>query len=240
MFFGGNLSGIIEKLPYLSALGVTCIYLSPICKAASNHKYDTGDYFSIDPSFGDDNTLKELLEKAHDLGIRIILDGVYNHTGDDSLYFNKYGNYPTVGAYQSKDSPYYNWYSFKDFPDKYDCWWDITILPKLNLGNREVREYFLSNNGVLARYLALGVDGFRLDVADELDDAFIASAKERLCCFGKDKILFGEVWEDASSKEAYGQLKRYYWGNELDGVMNYPLREGIIRFVKYGEVSPLL
>ena len=240
MFFGGNLSGIIEKIPYLSTLGVNCIYLSPICKAASNHKYDTGDYFSIDPSFGDDVTFRELLEKAHQAGMRIILDGVFNHTGDDSVYFNKYGNYPTVGAYQSKDSPYNDWYYFKDFPDKYECWWDISILPKLNLSNSEVREYFLSCSGVLAHYLELGADGFRLDVADELDDAFIASAKERLCSFGEDKILFGEVWEDASSKEAYGQLKRYYWGNELDGVMNYPLRKGLVNFIKDGETSSLL
>jgi len=239
MFFGGNLSGIIQKLPYLSSLGVTCLYLSPICKAASNHKYDTGNYMEIDPSFGDDATFKALVNEAHQLGIRVILDGVFNHTGDDSLYFNRYGHYASLGAYQSKDSPYANWYCFKEFPDQYECWWNISILPKLNLWNPEVRNYFLSKEGVIAHFAELGADGFRLDVADELDDGFISDIKYRLSTFPGERILYGEVWEDASSKEAYNQLKQYYWGKELDGVMNYPLRTGLIRFCKYGEVGPL-
>ena len=240
MFFGGNLSGIICKLPYLASLGVTCLYLSPIAKAASNHKYDVGNYMEIDPSFGDEETFKKLISNAHNLGIRIILDGVFNHTGANSLYFNKFGKYPTLGAYQSKDSPYHDWYIFREFPDSYESWWGIEILPKLNLKNPQLRDYFLSENGVIAHYAKLGVDGFRLDVADELDDDFISAIKHRLSTFGKDKILYGEVWEDASSKIAYGKLKHYFWGEQLDGVMNYPIRTGLIRYFRYGEISPLL
>ena len=240
VFFGGNFAGIIQKIPYLAKLGVSCLYLSPICKAHSNHKYDTGDYMQIDPSFGTEDDFLDLIDIAHKYGIHIILDGVFNHTGDDSVYFNKYGNYRTIGAYQSPKSPYHDWYTFKKFPDEYESWWDIDILPKLNLSNPSARDYFLSENGVIAHYAAMGVDGFRLDVVDELDDDFIAKIKERLSCFGKDRILYGEVWEDASSKVAYDKLKHYFWGNELDGVMNYPIRTGLIQFLKYGDIYPLL
>lgn len=110
-FFGGNLDGIIEKLPYLNSLGINTIYLCPIFQASSNHKYDTGDYEKVDYAFGSTPALKRLIKKAHELGIKIILDGVFNHTGDDSKYFNKYGNYPSKGAYNSKKSKYYDWYT---------------------------------------------------------------------------------------------------------------------------------
>lgn len=239
MFFGGNLSGIIEKLPYLADLGINCLYLSPIFKAASNHKYDTGDYMQIDPSFGTEETLKELIDKAGQYGMRIVLDGVFNHTGDDSLYFNRYGRYPGKGAWQSKESPYAGWYTFTSFPDRYDCWWNIPILPKLNLKNPATREYFLGETGVVAHYAALGIGGMRLDVADELDDSFISSVKARLCEATPDAVLFGEVWEDASNKIAYGTRKKYYLGSELDGVMNYPLREGLLAYIKHGRCEPL-
>lgn len=239
MFFGGNLSGIVRKLPYLASLGITCLYLSPIFKAASNHKYDTGDYLEIDPSFGSEETLKDLIARAEKLGIRVILDGVFNHTGDDSLYFNRYGHYPGTGAYQSKKSPYAGWYHFRHFPDRYDCWWDIPILPKLNLQNPDTRTYFLGENGVIAHYARLGIGGIRLDVADELDDEFIASVKSRLHEACPDAVLYGEVWEDASDKIAYGQRKRYYYGRELDGVMNYPLRTGLLSYIRTGETGPL-
>lgn len=238
MFFGGNLSGIIEKLPYLASLGITCLYLTPIFRAASNHKYDTGNYMEVDPSFGSEETLKDLIKTAKMQGIRVILDGVFNHTGDDSLYFNRYGHYPGVGAYQSERSPYAGWYHFRHFPDSYDCWWDIPILPKLNLQNPEARAYFLGENGVIAHYAKLGIGGIRLDVADELDDAFISSVKSRLSETCPDAVLYGEVWEDASDKIAYGQRKHYYYGSELDGVMNYPLRTGLLSYIRTGDTGP--
>lgn len=239
MFFGGNFSGIIDKLPYLASLHVNCLYLSPICKATSNHKYDTGDYMEVDPSFGGEERLKQLIEKAKEYGIHIILDGVFNHTGDDSIYFNRYGKYPSVGAYQSKSSPYANWFTFEKFPDTYACWWGIAILPKLNLQNEEVRAFITGAGGVIEHYAQMGIDGFRLDVADELDDDFIASIKSKLASVSSQNVLYGEVWEDASCKIAYDTLKQYYWGKQLDGVMNYPLCQGILRYIKYGETGPL-
>lgn len=238
-FFGGNLSGIIEKLPYLKSLGVSCLYLSPIFKAKSNHKYDTGDYMQIDPSFGDTAVFADLIEKANSNGMRIILDGVFNHTGDDSRYFNRHGSYNDLGAYQSQSSPYASWYFFKNFPDDYESWWGIEILPKLNLKAPDCRNYFLSENGVVAHYAKLGIGGMRLDVADELDDDFIRTVKKRLAQANPDNVLFGEVWEDASNKIAYGTRKTYYLGDELDGVMNYPLRSGILSFLKEGKTEPL-
>ena len=239
MIFGGNLSGIEAKLDYLAKLGVSCLYLSPICRATSNHKYDTGNYMEVDPAFGGEEALCSLTKAAKAKGIRIILDGVFNHTGDDSLYFNRYGRYDSVGAYESKSSPYVDWYHFKKHPDEYECWWDIKILPKLNLSNPEVRDYFLASDGVIARYASMGIGGMRLDVADELDDAFIAKIKECLSSYSADNILYGEVWEDAAQKVAYSQLKHYYWGTELDGVMNYPVRTGLISYFKYGDTAPL-
>ncbi|MFB0921659.1 MAG: alpha-amylase family glycosyl hydrolase, partial [Oscillospiraceae bacterium] len=130
-FFGGNLAGVIEKLPYLHELGINCVYLSPIFEAASNHKYDTADYLKIDPSFGDEETFRNLCSEAGKLGIRVICDGVFNHTGSDSVYFNKYGSYGEGGAYRNKQSPYYEWYTFTEWPDKYDAWWGVKTLPQL-------------------------------------------------------------------------------------------------------------
>lgn len=238
-FFGGNLSGIIEKLPYLKSLGVSCLYLSPIFKAKSNHKYDTGDYMQIDPSFGDTAVFADLIKYAKTYGMRIILDGVFNHTGDDSRYFNRYGSYNDLGAYQSPSSPYANWYFFKHFPNDYESWWGIEILPKLNLKDNGCRNYFLGENGVVAHYAKLGIGGMRLDVADELDDDFIRTVKKRLAQANSDNVLFGEVWEDASNKIAYDTRKTYYLGDELDGVMNYPLRTGILSFLKEGKTEHL-
>ena len=238
-FFGGNLDGVRLKLSYIASLGVNCIYLSPIFRAASNHKYDTGDYTTVDEAFGGDAALLRLVAEAEDYGIRIILDGVFNHTGDDSMYFNKYGHYDTVGAYQSKDSPYYSWYDFEKFPDKYTSWWGIDILPRINPDNPECRAYFTGDGGVIEKWMRCGIGGFRLDVADELSDGFIESIKECISKIRPDAILYGEVWEDASNKIAYEKRRSYYHGNALDGVMNYPLRTGIIRYLRFGETEPL-
>lgn len=176
-FYGGTLLGIIDKLEYIRSLGVDTIYLSPIFDAASNHKYDTADYMSVDSMFGGEKAFKALIKKAHEYGIGIILDGVFNHTGSDSIYFNKYGHYKTLGAYQSKKSKYYSWYDFKNYPDEYTAWWGIDILPRIHPDKPDCRKYFVGKDGVIAKYASMGIDGFRLDVADELSDDFIAEIK---------------------------------------------------------------
>ncbi len=229
-FWGGTLWGIIDKLDYIKSLGATAIYLSPIFRAYSNHKYDTADYMTVDPIFGGERAFVALLAACRERGIEIILDGVFNHTGSDSIYFNKYGRYKETGAYQSRKSKYYDWYDFQQFPNKYTCWWGIEILPRINPDKPECGNYFVGDSGVIAKYRDMGIYGFRLDVADELSDGFISKIKNRLCEGGDDRILYGEVWEDASNKTSYGVRRSYYQGAELDGVMNYPLRKGIIDY----------
>lgn len=236
--YGGTLIGITEKLDYISSLGVIAIYLSPIFKSVSNHKYDTADYMTVDESLGGDEALEELIAACKEKGIRLILDGVFNHTGADSIYFNKNSRFDSVGAYQSKTSEYFDWFDFKKYPDEYTCWWDIDILPRINPDKPACRAYFTGNNGVIAKYRNMGVYGFRLDVADELSDDFISDIKSK-SALGGESILYGEVWEDASNKIAYDTRKQYYLGNELDGVMNYPLRKGIIDYVKNRDTSSL-
>ncbi len=233
-FFGGNLDGVIEKLPYLSQLGINTIYLCPIFKSASNHKYDTGDYEKVDISFGTVTALKRLIKAAHERGIKLILDGVFNHTGDDSRYFNKYGNYPEKGAYNGKNSKYYSWYKFTEYPDEYKCWWGVKILPTLDTSNDDVIDYFTSEDGIIRKYLRLGIDGWRLDVADELDERLLVRIKEAAVSERADSIIIGEVWEDASNKISYSKRRHYFSGHELDSVMNYPLRDCIISFIKGG------
>ena len=230
-FYGGTLWGIIDKLDYIKSLGTTAIYLSPVFKAASNHKYDTADYMTVDPIFGGEEALRALLSAAEKKGIKIILDGVFNHTGADSIYFNRYGRYSEIGAYQSRRSKYFGWFDFKEFPHNYTSWWGIEVLPRINPDIPDCREFFVGNDGVVNKYRKMGVYGFRLDVADELSDDFISSIKDRLSSDTDENILYGEVWEDASNKISYGKRRHYYLGNELDGVMNYPLRLGIIDFL---------
>ena len=232
-FFGGNLWGVAQKLDYLASLGVTTIYLSPIFKAYSNHKYDTGDYMQVDEMFGGDEALDHLIAEANKRSMRLILDGVFNHTGNDSRYFNSFGKYDTIGAYQSKSSEYYDWYCFKRFPNSYEAWWGIGILPKLNPACKKCREFLAGKGGVAETYIKKGIGGWRLDVADELSDEFL----DLLCKTVKDAsdgqgILIGEVWENAADKTAYGKRRRYFRGDQLDSVMNYPVRNAILSFVK--------
>ena len=238
-FFGGTIYGIIEKLDYIKSLGTTLIYLSPIFEAYSNHKYDTGDYMTVDAMFGGEEALIKLIKEAEARGIGIILDGVFNHTGSDSIYFNKNERYKTLGAYQSKESPYYKWYNFEKYPDKYTSWWGIEILPRIHPDVKECGDFIAGDGGVIEKYSRLGITGFRLDVADELSDEFIAKIKSKMLGFNPSSVLYGEVWEDASNKIAYDKRKHYYLGRELDGVMNYPLRNGIILFLKNNDKSEL-
>ncbi len=235
MFFGGNLKGIEDKLDYLESLGTKVIYLSPIFKAYSNHKYDTGDYMTVDEMFGGEEAFCSLLNKAKEKGMSIILDGVFNHTGDDSLYFNKYRKYDSVGACNDLNSPYKDWFNFKCYPCDYDSWWGIDILPKLNQNNERCRNYFVGEGGVIEKYTRMGIGGWRLDVADELPDEFLYQLRESVHKNSNGQgIVIGEVWENAAVKSAYGKRRNYFHGRQLDSVMNYPLRNGIIDFVTYG------
>ena len=238
-FYGGTLYGVANEMDYFASLGVSLIYLSPIFDAYSNHKYDTADYMTVDPMFGGEEALVYLIDEAKKRGIGILLDGVFNHTGSDSIYFNKKGTYPSIGAYNFKSSPYYEWYEFSKYPDEYTCWWGIPILPRIHPDRESCKEFFLGDRGVIKKYADMGIAGFRLDVADELSDAFIAGIKERLLKSNKGALLYGEVWEDASNKISYGVRKQYYLGKELDGVMNYPLRSALIAYFKEGESEPL-
>lgn len=228
-FFGGNLKGIMKKLPYLQELGISVIYLNPIFSAYSNHKYDTGSYEMIDPMFGTEADFKQLCSEADKLGIRIILDGVFNHTGSDSQYFNKNGTYDSVGAFQSQQSPYYQWYRFMDWPNVYESWWGMTTLPQVEEHSEDYRKYILSGrDAIIKKWLRAGASGWRLDVVDELPGFFVKELRKNVKSTKKDAVIIGEVWEDASNKSAYGERREYFLGNELDSVMNYPMRNALI------------
>ncbi|MHB8127001.1 MAG: bifunctional glycogen debranching protein GlgX/4-alpha-glucanotransferase [Desulfitobacteriaceae bacterium] len=231
-FFGGNLLGVLKKLPYLKELGINIIYFNPIFDSPSNHKYDTADYLRIDPAFGDEATFELLVTTAKRLGISIILDGVFSHTGSDSIYFNKYSNYPGLGAYQSSNSPYYEWYKFEQSCDEYKCWWNVDALPEVEEMNPSYRQFIYgSKNSVIHKWMEKGIAGWRLDVADELPDEFIQELRQAVKEINPDAVLIGEVWEDASNKESYGKQREYFWGSELDATMNYPWREILLEFL---------
>ncbi|MDL2254343.1 glycoside hydrolase family 13 protein [Ruminococcaceae bacterium OttesenSCG-928-I18] len=235
-YFGGDLLGIQKRLPYLRSLGVGWIYLNPIFEAHSNHRYNTADYMQVDPYLGTNEDFVQLCAKAGELGIRILLDGVFSHTGSDSLYFNKEGRYPTHGAWQGPGSPYRDWYCFN--PDgSYESWWGFLTLPTCNKRSASFRQFICGEGGVIDHWLSLGASGFRLDVADELPDDFIAEIRGAVKRHGEDKLLIGEVWEDASHKEAYGVRRKYFLGEELDGVMNYPFRTAILFFLSSGDAA---
>ena len=232
-FYGGNLLGVKKKLEYIKSLGVSIIYFNPIFDSPSCHKYDTGDYEKIDPMFGDEQIFKDLCSEAEKLGMRIILDGVFSHTGSDSKYFNKFGNYDSLGAYQSLQSPYYRWYRFNDYPNLYETWWGFSNMPNVDELNPSYLDYIIRNDSsVIEKWLSLGAGGWRLDVADELPDEFIKILRKKLKEVKKDSVLIGEVWEDASNKVSYNRKREYLFGNELDSVTNYPLRQIILDLVR--------
>ena len=233
-YFGGDLKGIEEKLPYISSLGVTCIYLNPIFEANSNHRYDTADYERIDPLLGTEDDFISLCRKAKEMGITIVLDGVFSHTGCDSKYFNMYSNYDSVGAYNSKESPYYSWYKFTNYPDDYKSWWGIKLLPEVEEENQSYLDYICGKNGILRRWLRAGAGGWRLDVADELPDVFLDKLRQAVKEENENAVIIGEVWENATTKFAYGKRRRYLLGNQLDSVMNYPFAAAVLNFVRGG------
>ncbi|WP_303805701.1 glycoside hydrolase family 13 protein [Ruminococcus flavefaciens] len=235
-YFGGDFAGIQSKLPYLKSLGVTCIYLNPIFESHENHRYNTANYMKADPLLGTNDEFEELCREAEKYDISVILDGVFSHTGADSVYFNKFGRYEDeLGAYQSKDSKYYDWYSFIEYPDVYEAWWGIDTLPNVNENNEDYTEFICGDDGVLRYWLDKGAAGYRLDVADELPEQFLCNLRKCVKGYDKDKVVIGEVWEDATNKLSYGVKRRYLLGDQLDSVMNYPFREAIMNFLKGGK-----
>ena len=233
-FYGGNFKGITSKLDYLVSLGVTDIYLSPIFEASSNHRYDTGDYMKIDPLLGTEDDFKELIAEARKRGIGIILDGVFNHSGADSIYFNQLGHYDSVGAYQSRDSVYHDWYYFIDFPNEYHSWWGCKVVPTLNKSAAGYRKLLFDKGGVIDKWTRFGIDGWRLDVVDELPTEFVDELRAAVKAADPNAVMIGEVWEDASVKYSYGTLRPYLTKGQIDGVMNYPFKEAILSFCLYG------
>ena len=237
-FFGGSLQGIISKLDELAALSVITLYLCPIFEADSNHRYNTADYLAIDPMLGTEADFAELCRQAHRRGMRIMLDGVFNHTGSNSRYFNALGHYPQPGAAQSTDSPYYPWYSFHPWPDSYDAWWGIRTLPAVNESDPDYRRFIISGeNSVIRHWMRLGADAWRLDVADELPDDFIAEIRQVMTEENPDSFLLGEVWEDGSNKVAYSRRRRYLLGGETNGLMNYPFRAAALNWLTGGDAA---
>ena len=232
-FYGGNFKGITEKMDYIASLGTTVLYLNPISKSFSSHRYDTGDYKVPDPMLGTLEDFREMVDAAHEHGIKVILDGVYSHTGSNSPYFNREGQFDSVGAFNSKESPYYSWFTFYSWPHAYNSWWSFDTLPTVNKMDPAFVEYIITGeDSVIAFWLRQGIDGFRLDVADELPDAFIKLLYDRVKEINPDAYVLGEVWEDASNKTAYDRRRTYFTNAELDSVMNYPFRTAIINFVR--------
>lgn len=237
-FFGGDLKGIEQKLNYLKNLGVTCIYLNPIFMSSSNHRYNTMDYEEIDPVLGTEQDFAQLCLSAHKLDIKIILDGVFSHTGDDSRYFDRYNTFGG-GAATDKNSPYFSWFKFKNWPNDYHSWWGVKTLPEVNEDDEGFLEYICGENGILRRWLRLGADGWRLDVADELPDVFLDRLRAAIKAENPNAFILGEVWEDASNKISYGYRRRYFEGRQLDSVMNYPFSNAIIEFLRGGNAENL-
>lgn len=231
-FYGGDLAGITEKLDVLQSLGVTAIYLNPIFRSPSNHKYDTTTYEEVDPHLGGNEALAGLLAAAGEKGIRVILDGVFNHTSSDSIYFDRYSRYPTVGAYESQSSPYYDWYTFSEWPDNYQSWWGYETLPVLRSSHPEVRAYIYSGTEAIAtRWILSGTAGWRLDVGGDVDpgltrdpsNTYWEEFRVRVKGADPDAVIIGEEWGDATP---------WLLGGEWDAVMNYRLRSALLSFLR--------
>jgi glycosidase len=185
--------------------------------------------------FGTDADMKTLCREAEKRGIAILCDGVFNHTGSDSVYFNREGHYPTVGAYQSERSPWAHWYRFRAFPDDYECWWGVKTLPRVDSADPSYRRFI--SGRVVDKWMDAGIAGWRLDVADELSDELLDRIKAAAEAEKPGSIIIGEVWEDASNKIAYGVRRRYFSSRQLDSVMNYPIKAAAIDYVKNGDAE---
>lgn len=236
-FYGGDLKGVEEKLDYIKSLGVDIIYLSPIVKSQSNHRYDAADYEVVDPYAGNNDDLKSLCEKAHNLDIKIVLDAVFNHTGNDSKYFNEYGTYDTIGAFQSKDSIYSPFYRKHEENGQivYDYWWGMKNLPECDGYAKEWIDYITGVGGIIDKWFELGIDGLRLDVADELNDDFIKLIRKAVKRNKSDGFIIGEVWKNPM------RMNRQYISSakSMDTVMNYLLIDALLRYFKYADENKL-
>ena len=233
-FFGGSLAGIRTKLPYLRDLGVETIYLCPIFEGPENHRYGVGDYEKVDPMLGTKEEFSALCAEAHAMGMRIMLDGVFNHTAFVSKYFNGDGSYPNAGACQGPQSPYYDWFCFQHWPSQYTSWWGIYSLPTTNKNSHAWLEYITGENGIIRSWLRAGADGWRLDVADELPDRVVAAIHDAVRAEKPDAVIIGEVWEDGSNKIAYSVRRKHILGGHCDGLMNYPFRTALVDYLLGG------
>nr|WP_241635829.1 glycoside hydrolase family 13 protein [Fusobacterium gastrosuis] len=237
-FFMGNLNGILDKKNYIKSLNVNMIYLNPIFESSENHRYSTANYFKVDPFLGTNEIFKNLCTEFKNIGINFILDGVFSHTGSDSIYFNKYYRYDELGAYNSKESKYYPWFKFIEYPEKYESWWGFENLPTLKKENADYIDFICKKEeGVLNYWQNLGIMGWRIDVLDEFPDVFIDELRKSIKEKNKEAFILGEVWEDASNKFSYGNRRRYLLGEQADSIMNYPWRTAIIELVKYKNVE---
>ena len=236
-FYGGDLKGIIEKLDYIQSLGASIVYLSPIVHSQSNHRYDSADYENVDPYVGNNEDLKLLCQEAHKRGMKIVLDAVFNHTGNDSKYFNEYGTFDEIGAYQSKESKYFPFYKSSQYGENtsFEYWWGMTNLPVCNGYSKEWQDYIVGKNGIIDQWFKLGIDGLRLDVADELTDDFIEKIRIAVKRNKVDGFILGEVWKNPM------RMNRGYIesGKGMDSVMNYSLIDALIRYFKYGDVDKI-
>ena len=220
-FFGGDLQGVINKLDYLQGLGVTVIYFNPIFDSPSNHGYDTRDYMKIAPRFGDDATWQQLIGKAAKRGIHVVLDGVFNHTGSDSIYFDKYGRYPTVGAYEAQTSPYFSWYTFTNWPTQYKSWSGYDSLPQLAENDAVEQFIFKSKDSVAQHWLGAGAGGWRLDAAEQKGYDYWRAFRTAVKGAYPDALIIGEFWQNAAP---------WLGGDQWDGVMNYRFRGATLGF----------
>jgi cyclomaltodextrinase len=236
-FFGGSLAGIRTKLSYLRDLGVETIYLCPIFEGPENHRYGVGDYEKVDPMLGTREEFSALCDEAHAMGMRVMLDGVFNHTAFVSKYFNGDGSYPNPGACQGPQSPYYDWFCFQHWPNQYTSWWGIYSLPTTNKNSPTWLEYITGKNGVIRSWLRAGADGWRLDVADELPDRVVAAIHDAARAEKPDAVIIGEVWEDGSNKIAYSVRRKHILGGHCDGLMNYPFRTALVDYLLGGSAE---
>ena len=232
-FYGGDLKGITERLDYIKSLGTDIIYLSPVVYSQSNHRYDASDFEQVDPYAGTNEDLKELCDKAHSKGMKIVLDAVFNHTGNDSKYFNEFNTFPDLGAYQSRESKYYPFYRkhYNNGNTYFDFWWGMGNLPVCDGNSKEWQDYIYGEGGIIDKWFALGIDGLRLDVADELTDGFIEGIRRAVKRNKEDGFILGEVW-----KNPMRQGRSYLEGGKgMDTVMDYLLVNALIRYYKYGD-----
>lgn len=225
-FFGGDFKGIIENIDYLVKLGITGIYLTPIFKATTNHKYDTMDYMEIDPQFGDKETFKKLVEVCHQNGIRVMLDAVFNHSG---FYFNTFQDL----LEKQEKSNYKDWFHLREFPvqafpePNYDTFAFTHMMPKLNTEHPEVKEYLLN----VAKYWIeeFDIDGWRLDVANEVDHEFWRDFRKTVKSIKPDAYILGEIWHDSMP---------WLQGDQFDAVMNYPFTNATLEFFAKDKINP--